>query len=261
MDFLTTLDLESFTFFILCWGGLGLLSAGSLFLTGKMPISGRFQDAQLQALGTIDKKLGWIIMEVPILITVIFFYWQSDAPMNVSVIMVGFFVLHYSNRALIYPHRIKADGKTMPVAMVLSSMVFYIINGYLIGHYFGALKSYPVQWLTDPRFIIGAALFLVGFAINIHSDNILINLRKPGETGYKIPQGGLYKYISCPNYFGEMLEWCAFALMTWSLTGVVYAIWVVLPLLAQGLSAHKWYVTSFADDYPPSRKAIIPGLL
>jgi hypothetical protein len=24
--------------------------------------------------------------------------------------------------------------------------------------------------------------------INIHSDDILINLRKPGETGYKIPQ-------------------------------------------------------------------------
>ena len=32
-------------------------------------------------------------------------------------------------------------------------------------------------------------MFLVGMAINIHSDHILRNLRKPGETGYVIPRG------------------------------------------------------------------------
>ncbi len=52
----------------------------------------------------------------------------------------------------------------------------------------------------------------VGYAINHHADSVLLSLRKPGETGYKIPYGGLYKYISCPNYFGEMVEWFGFAL-------------------------------------------------
>ena len=32
-------------------------------------------------------------------------------------------------------------------------------------------------------------LFYVGMAINIHSDYILRNLRKPGEVIYKIPTG------------------------------------------------------------------------
>ena len=32
-------------------------------------------------------------------------------------------------------------------------------------------------------------LFVFGMVVNIHSDHILRNLRKPGETGYKIPQG------------------------------------------------------------------------
>ena len=32
-------------------------------------------------------------------------------------------------------------------------------------------------------------MFLSGMAINIHSDHILRNLRKPGEKGYKIPKG------------------------------------------------------------------------
>ena len=261
LEFLTTLSLDNYLTFIYCWGAFGIISASSLFITGQMPISGRVNDSLLEKLGTIDKKKGWIIMEVPILITVLFFFLSANQPLNVSAIMVAFFVMHYSNRALIYPHRIKADGKTMPISMVMSSMVFYIINGYLIGYYFGALKTYPIEWLYDPRFIGGAALFIVGFYINITSDNILLNLRKPGETGYKIPEGGLFKYISCPHYFGEILEWIGFAIMTWSIPGVVYAIWVVLPLFAQSLSAHKWYLDKFGDQYPANRKAILPGII
>ena len=36
---------------------------------------------------------------------------------------------------------------------------------------------------------LGSALWLIGMLINIHSDHVLRNLRKPGETGYKIPRG------------------------------------------------------------------------
>ena len=87
-------------------------------------------------------------------------------------------MMHYFNRAVIYPQRIKVAGKTMPVYTMLTSMLFYTVNGYLIGHYFGQLRDYPIEWLYDPRFLIGVALFLFGFFVNIHSDNILINLRE-----------------------------------------------------------------------------------
>ena len=62
----------------------------------------------------------------------------------------------------------------------------------------------PLSWL-------GLSLFLLGMAINIHSDSVMRSLRPPGETGYRIPYGGLYSCISAPNYFGETLEWCGFA--------------------------------------------------
>lgn len=35
----------------------------------------------------------------------------------------------------------------------------------------------------------GLLLFVLGMSINIHSDHILRNLRKPGETVYRIPHG------------------------------------------------------------------------
>jgi len=261
IEFLTNIDIESYTQFILIWGALGIISAISIHFLKLMPISSRVESAGMSVLGNINKRTGWIIMETPVLVSVIYFYLVSKDSVNASVIFIGIFVFHYINRALIFPYRIKVNNKTMPVASMLMSMVFYIINGYLIGYYFGTLQEYSWEWLKDPRFIIGLLVFIVGFYINVTSDNILINLRKPGETGYKIPRGGFFKHVSCPNYFGEILEWVGFAIMSWCLPAVIYALWVALPLIAQGIQAHKWYQSTFKEDYPAERKAIIPAIL
>lgn len=41
--------------------------------------------------------------------------------------------------------------------------------------------------IQTPRVAFGLALWLFGWINVIRADSILINLRKPGETGYKIP--------------------------------------------------------------------------
>ena len=114
-----------------------------------------------------------------------------------------------------------------------------------------------MSWLSDPRFIVGTVLFIAGFIINRWADNTLRGLRKPGETGYKVPYGGLYEYISCPNYFGEILEWFGWAIATWSLPGLTFAIWTFANLAPRAWSHHKWYHDKFSE-YPLDRKALIP---
>jgi len=70
----------------------------------------------------------------------------------------------------------------------------------------------------------------------------------------------MYRYVSCPNYLGEILEWAAWAVLTWSLVGLVFAIWTGANLIPRALAHHKWYQEKF-PDYPKDRKAIIPFLL
>jgi protein-S-isoprenylcysteine O-methyltransferase Ste14 len=261
MEYLLDLNLQTYTRFLYFWGALGILAPLGIMVSRQLPISNRYEKNPLARFGSIDKKLGWIIMETPILITVSYFYLVGRNPINVSVVIVGAFVFHYIHRALIFPHRIKVEGKRMPVGIVLATMAFYTVNGYLIGHYYGSLRDYPIEWLLDPRFVLGMALFAAGFVINVTSDNILINLRGPGESGYKIPRGGLFEYVSCPNFFGEIVEWIGFALMSWSLPGVVYAAWVSLTLFSTGLRTHRWYIERFGASYPRDRKAVFPRLI
>ena len=68
----------------------------------------------------------------------------------------------------------------MPVVVVLSGFVFNVLNAYINARFISHLGSYGPGWLTDPRFVAGIAISLGGFALNIHSDDILLRLRKHG---------------------------------------------------------------------------------
>ena len=94
MDYLLNVDFETFHTFIYYWGALGILSSLALYFSKQLPISSRLDNQALGFLGSVDKKLGWIIMETPILIAVIYFYLVGKNPLNVSVVIVGVFVFH-----------------------------------------------------------------------------------------------------------------------------------------------------------------------
>ena len=90
----------------------------------------------------------------------------------------------------------------MPITVIVMAVVFNLGNGYLNGRYVFHFSGgrYAMSWLSDPRFIVGTVLFIAGFIINRWADNSLRGLRKPGETDYKVPYGGLYQYISAKDF-------------------------------------------------------------
>ncbi|XP_046639636.1 3-oxo-5-alpha-steroid 4-dehydrogenase 1-like [Daphnia pulicaria] len=136
-------------------------------------------------------------------------------------------------------------------------MAFSIFNGFMQGHYLLNYYLYDEQWLTSPQFIIGFTMFCVGMAINIHSDQQLIHLRKPGETGYKMPVGGLFEYVTAPNFFAEIIEWIGFAIASCSPPAAVFAFFSTVFLCYRAWHHHHFYLKKF-DNYPRSRKIIIP---
>jgi steroid 5-alpha reductase family enzyme len=171
------------------------------------------------------------------------------------------FLIHYTNRALIFPFRIRTSGKRMPMLIALLAVVFNVVNGSFLGYYLGNfhLENTP-SLFNDIRFIAGTLLFFTGLITNTSADESLIRLRKMSETGYQIPQGGLFRWISCPNFFGEILEWLGYALLCWSLPALAFFIWTFCNLVPRALDHHRWYKRNFTD-YPLNRKAVFPGIL
>lgn len=206
-------------------------------------------------------RMGWILMEAISPLTFAHFYWHGSATKSaVHWFLFALWILHYLHRSLIYPLRARMEGKQIPLAIVASAIVFNLINGFFNGYWLGNFANFEQGWFGSANALVGMAMYFAGAFINIHSDNALIRLRQPGDTAYYLPQGGLFRWISCPNHFGEILEWCGYALMAWNLPALSFAVWTAANLIPRALSHHRWYRQVFSN-YPKERKAVLPGLL
>ena len=245
----------------LLWAFLGLAPITFLVLWFVTAPYGRH--AQSSRGPTVDNRLGWLIMESPSAIVFFLCWLLGSRPTDpASLLFLGLWELHYFHRAFIYPFRLDNNKKRMPILVMASAFCFTATNSYLNGRWLfglGQTNGFVTPSIIEPHVLIGALVFLLGFAINQHADWVLMHLRKPGETGYKIPRGGLYELITCPNYFGEIIEWFGFALCTYSFPALVFALWTVANLLPRAHSHHRWYQKTF-PDYPSTRKAIVPGI-
>jgi len=213
----------------------------------------------------ISYRWGFAVYESPgvVLSALVFF----TAPMEVlrsaaCWLIFGLFEIHYIYRAFVYPFRLKSSSNNLVLWIAVIVFLFNVCNSYFITrycfHFASPFYSQPGA-ITSPAFIAGLCVALFGVAINHHADNILLNLRKPGETGYKIPRGGMFEYVSGANYFGEMVEWWGFALMTsMSPPAVVFACGTMANLFPRAIQYHKWYLDKFKSEYPQNRKAVIP---
>jgi protein-S-isoprenylcysteine O-methyltransferase Ste14 len=210
----------------------------------------------------INNTAAWVVMEAPA--SVLFFLYFVIADRDMTATLVVFQIVwqvHYFHRSFIFPFMLRSDEK-VSLSIILFGMIFNSINTYIQGRWvysFSPESMYAAAWLADPRFIIGALIFAAGFFINKQSDAITRRLWDPQNPGYKIPYGGMFRFVSCPNYFGEIVTWIGWAVMTWSLAGLFFVIWTAANLAPRARANHRWYLEKF-PDYPGERKAIIPYL-
>ncbi|HUX55988.1 MAG TPA: 3-oxo-5-alpha-steroid 4-dehydrogenase [Bacteroidales bacterium] len=210
----------------------------------------------------INNRLGWFLMELPALVIFGYFLGFKANLFNMLILLPALlWGLHYTHRVLIYPLQIRTVRKKIPVIIALFAFIFNIMNGFLNGYWFVHFAiEYRSGLLIDFRLTIGVILFLTGFVINKYHDSILIKLRSVSGNGYKIPYSGLFKYVSCPNFLGEIISWTGFALVAFNLPALSFLIWTLINLTTRTLDHHRWYIKEF-PEYSKERKAIIPYLL
>jgi 3-oxo-5-alpha-steroid 4-dehydrogenase 1 len=273
----------------------GACAAGAL-LSGITAPYGRYAEQHVSlarayscGLPLLPARLAWLLQECPSFLTALYMVVARGMALPSALatprgFLAALFLAHYFNRGFIYPLRI-TGGKPTPLGICAMAFAFCLWNGANMGAYLSAdaPPGEPAE-LLQPRFLCGALLFFAGMGINLEADHILRTLRAPGETGYKVPMGGAFSWVSGANFFGECLEWAGFALAAYRPTSgltlpllstlnsipglhlllcppVAFALFTWLNIGPRALQHHANYQKMFRGAYPKDRKALIPGIL
>ena len=204
----------------------------------------------------VNPRIGWMVMESPVVFIPLYFLFTGKVEM-VPVVMLSIWMVHYLQRTFIYPFLIKGE-ENMPLLIMLFSIMFNSMNGFLNGYYLFHLADYGTTWCMDPRFIIGTVIFFTGMVINIHSDHVVRKLRAEKGPGYHLPTKGMHRFVASPNYLGEIMEWTGYAVLTWSLPGLAFMVFTMANLVPRAHKHRRWYRENFGEKYPSSRKRVFP---
>lgn len=186
------------------------------------------------------------------------FFGNNGAP----GVLASLFLTHYANRAIISPLRTPVRSKSH-IIVPLCAISFNLVNGYVMGAFLSALVNtspsmFPaVGW----RFWTGVGIWVVGFASNIWHDEILLDLRrkpknekmpssqqsKESKPHYAIPYGGLYRFVSYPNYLSEWVEWMGFAIAATVLTNQLPSSHPIFSFVTGRVNLGKKYSFRFSE--------------
>lgn len=210
----------------------------------------------------ISNKVAWILMEAPVFIVMCWMWGMSDRRFEpVILTFFVFFQIHYFQRAFIFPLLMTGKSK-MPLAIMAMGILFNLLNGYMQGEwifYLAPEDMYQSRWFGSAWFIAGTLVFFAGMGVNWHSDYIIRHLRKPGDTRHYLPRKGMYRYVTSANYFGEIMEWAGWAILTCSLSGLVFLWWTIANLVPRANAIWHRYREEFGEAVG-ERKRVFPFL-
>ncbi|KAM7385815.1 hypothetical protein PAMP_001871 [Pampus punctatissimus] len=173
----------------------------------------------------VPAKLAWFLQEIPAFLFPLLLMFTSHKPSSMGkTLLLGTFCVHYFQRTFIYSLRTR--GKPFPLGVMVAGGFFCTVNGFLQGHYLLHCAQFDDEWSAD----------------------------------YRYKTGGLFEYVSGANYLGEIVEWFGYAMATWALPTLSFALFSLCFIGPRAYYHHRFYKEKF-KDYPKLRKALIPFIL
>lgn len=217
---------------------------------------GRFASRKMGP--SVPIRTGWLLMEAPALAVFFALLLTAGSLEPLALVFAAVWAVHYGNRALAFPllMRPRPDSR-MALVVVLSGMAVCTVHAWLYATWITTPGRYTIDWLTDPRFLIGLPLYLLGLGLILTTESLLRGLRRDSARGYVIPHGGGFRWVTSPHYFGEILAWSGLALATWCPGGLFVLTVTLANLVPRARANHRWYRKTF-PDYPAARRVLIP---
>jgi 3-oxo-5-alpha-steroid 4-dehydrogenase 1 len=224
-------------------------------------------------------------MEVPAPINLVYImYTVPTTPLPIrNYLLVGLYLLHYVNRAVVTPLFLADSISPMHMLVFSSALIFNYMNsctigGWLAGYGGDAARHGGDAWQMG----LGLTIFAAGMVGNILAEGHLREIRreaaakqeaksKDGKTGkhdkiYALPSSTnpFFKYCLFPHYTLEWLEWTGYWVIGgWSFTpGMLFVVNEITSMFPRALWGRIWYVEKFGKDAIGDRRgAVLPRVL
>ena len=133
----------------------------------------------------------------------------------------AYWTFHYAKRIYETFNVHKFSHATMPLFNLVKNCTYY----WLFALYVAYFVNHPLY--TAPG--LGQTVVCLGLAMvcqyaNYRCHVILASLRGPGVTGYVVPRGFLFEWVTCPNYSAEIAGWVLFTIATQTAAAGLFAL-------------------------------------
>ena len=215
----------------------------------------------------VVEYLGPMIIH-PLLFLIMPAFWEyMGTPFTISPVQLAVFwmvMTHFAKREFesVFVHRF--SNATMPLFNIFKNSAHYwLLSGVLlaVSVYSPSLswESLEGTFQNRPTFLVPCiALWVAAELGNFQSHIILMNLRPAGTRVRRIPYGGAFTLVSCPNYFYETVAWLAICIMTLAIGPFVFLVVSCVQMTLWAIKKHKAYKREFGDQYPRNRKIMFP---
>jgi len=215
--------------------------------------------ANREARFTLPSKVGMFVLYFPAVFLFPVALWVSGAETTTwHWLLAAMVSIHFAKRCVeaLFVHKYSGVMNGFSVVMICS--LYSLVAGML--GWIAATEVTPAMLESGtfaPLLIPGVALWAVGTAMNAWHHLLLANLRKPGETGYVVPRGGLFAWVCCPHYLCELIAWYGVALAFHHVGAWVISVTMTAYLAGRAHSTLRWY-RSKDLELPDGWKRLVP---
>eukprot|EP00747_Dinoflagellata_sp_TGD_P183729 gnl/TRDRNA2_/TRDRNA2_38827_c0_seq1.p1 gnl/TRDRNA2_/TRDRNA2_38827_c0~~gnl/TRDRNA2_/TRDRNA2_38827_c0_seq1.p1 ORF type:complete len:312 (+),score=37.79 gnl/TRDRNA2_/TRDRNA2_38827_c0_seq1:133-936(+) len=213
----------------------------------------------------VASRPGMVCLYFPALMISVYYFLTAPRKSKGNgreTITAGLLTFHFGKRVLESLFLHKYSG-TMDGDFLVPISCAYALTATLLAHQQLQVTEYSHP-LTQPVFGIGVGFAAVGQLGNFYHHFLLAQLRKGDDGGdggdkktYVIPSGGLFKFVTMPHYFFELVFWLGFACVTQHLNSFLTVADMTSYLMGRSVATTRWYRAKF-EDYPPERKHLFP---
>jgi 3-oxo-5-alpha-steroid 4-dehydrogenase len=203
----------------------------------------------------VNSQTGLALAYTTPIIIYVAFWIEGGAPQSpYHLVVLGTFLFHFIRRIL---EILFVSTYSRPTSLRALVPIALLYGGAAASSAFFQVHT-SAQPTSSPTFVLGTVVFGLGELLNGYHHWLLGRLRLQGVHTYVAPHGGLFGWVASPHYFGEILSFVGYAMMSDLLPVWGNALVVFAYLSARANSTLKWYQGEMPLRIPAGWRRLVP---